>query len=270
MNAAVVTARATPVPARLYVHDDVTGPGAAFTAPPEAAPLIARLLGLVARERRVTVLSLAEQVEGLVAGGPPPPIALAVGIGGAGERVARQVHARAGWFPAVRRIELAREEDGDGYRLVTPGAGPLEQQLDGLPASGAIAVVDDTVFSGLTMEAVLRALPPPALARAHAFCLRGVAGSLTRIAALCPVRAGFAAGGRLLEDVSFINASGLFRRGAIRRAGRPPLAFHERPEWIRAWFPADAREVVAICRELAALVDDPVGGDARAAAVDGG
>jgi hypothetical protein len=55
----------------------------------------------------------------------------------------------------------------------------------------------------------------------------------------------------LLDDVSFINASGLVRRGAIRRVGRPPLAFYERPEWMHAWFPRDADDVIARCAELA-------------------
>jgi hypothetical protein len=54
----------------------------------------------------------------------------------------------------------------------------------------------------------------------------------------------------MLTDVSFINASGLVRRGAIRRAGRPPLAFFEREAWMQAWFPGDHSEVIAVCREL--------------------
>jgi hypothetical protein len=60
----------------------------------------------------------------------------------------------------------------------------------------------------------------------------------------------------LLEDVSFINASGLVRRGAIRRADQPPLAFYERPEWMRAWFLKDADEVTARCAALARLLGE--------------
>jgi len=55
--------------------------------------------------------------------------------------------------------------------------------------------------------------------------------------------------------VSFINASGLVRRVSIRPQGRPPLAFFERPEWIRAWFPGRAEEVVTTCRRLNALLE---------------
>ena len=67
--------------------------------------------------------------------------------------------------------------------------------------------------------------------------------------------AGFAASGRILEDVSFINASGLVKRGAIRRKDRSPLAFYERPEWMAAWFPTDHEDITALCRELAAELD---------------
>jgi hypothetical protein len=73
-------------------------------------------------------------------------------------------------------------------------------------------VVDDTVFSGLTMRTILLALPAEIRARTQAFCLRGVAASLTSIAALCSVAIGFTAPGRLLDEVSFINASGLVMR----------------------------------------------------------
>ena len=106
---------------------------------------------------------------------------------------------------------------------------------------------------GLTMRAVLAALPR--VPRVHAFCLRAVAENLSAVAELAPVTAGFAASGRILEDVSFINASGLVKRGAIRRKDRPPLAFYERPEWMAAWFPTDHEDITALCRELAAEPD---------------
>jgi hypothetical protein len=75
------------------------------------------------------------------------------------------------------------------------------------------------------------------------------------VAKLCPVTVGVAASGRMLEDVSFINATGLVLRVSIRRRGRSPLAFFERPEWIRAWFPGRDGEVVALCRRLNALLE---------------
>ena len=216
------------------------------------ASLFARLRRDVGR---IVILTLAEQIDGLVARGEHAPFAATVGIGRAGVRVAEAVHARTGWFPSVHRVDLWREEDEEGgYVLSAPE--PLAARLAELGSADSIAVVDDTIFSGLTMRAVLAALPSaPRVARVHAFCLRAVADSLALVAELAPVTAGFAASGRIIEDVSFINASGLVKRGAIRRTGRPPLAFYERPEWMAAWFPTDHEAITALCRELAAELD---------------
>jgi hypothetical protein len=251
-------AYAQPTPRLLYVHDDLSDPVACdFGAASPAAALARELLGALAREgARVRILTLAEQVERVAAQGPHAPSATTVGIGGAGERVALALHDHTGWFPRVRRVGLTREEDGEGgYRLVTTGPEDLASQLDDLAGCASLAVVDDTVFSGLTMTGVIAALPAAVRPRTRAFCLRGVAESIAAVAALCPITAGVAAPGRRLDEVSFINASGLVRRVAIRRRGRPPLAFFERPEWIRAWFPAAYPQVLALCQRLNALLE---------------
>jgi hypothetical protein len=204
----------------------------------------------------VAVLTVEQQIEMVLARGRHAPFALAVGIGAAGERVARALHARTGWFPAIRRVDVTREEnDRDGHVLVSTTGAPIAAQLAGVADAPSLALVDDTVFSGLTMRTILDLLPPAVRARTRAFCLRCVAETLPSIAARCPITPGFAAVGRINEDVSFINASGLVRRGAIRRAGRPPLAFFERPEWIHAWFPGDAGAVIAVCRRLNSLLE---------------
>jgi hypothetical protein len=226
----------------------------------EGSPALAlarELMALVAGDpERVVVITVEQQIARLLARGTHAPFALAIAIGGAGQRVARQLHARTGWFPHVRRIGVAREEDGrGGYTLVSTTGQPLAAQLAGVETAPSLAVVDDTIFSGLTLRSVLEALPPAVRPRTRAFCLRCVAETLPSIEALCPVTPGLAAPGRILEDVSFINASGLVRRGAIRRAGQPPLAFFERPDWIRAWFPGRADEVIDRCRRLAELLE---------------
>jgi hypothetical protein len=185
----------------------------------------------------------------VIAQGDHPPFEAAIGIGSAGARVASQLHERVRWFPTIRRVDLWREEDSDGG-YVLAGPTPLAEQLGAVSEATSLAVVDDTVFSGLTLRTVLTALPVLPRRRTRAFCLRAVGESLADIARLAPVTAGFVASGRILEDVSFINASGLVRRGAIRRVDRSPLAFFERPEWMAAWFPGYHEEVIALCRDL--------------------
>jgi len=246
-----------PTPRLLYVHDDLSDEvERRLGVASPAAALTRSLFELLGDGERVVILTMAQQVEGVIAQGSHAPFELTLGIARAGERVAEALHARTGWFPRLRRLGLTREEDGNGgYRLVSTVPAPLAAQLEGVESSDSLAVVDDTVFSGLTLKGVLEALPPALLRRTHAFCLRGVAESVASIARLCPVTVGVAAPGHILEDVSFINASGLVLRVGIRRRGRAPLAFFERPDWIRAWFPGRDREVIAACERLNALLE---------------
>ncbi|MGH8064786.1 MAG: hypothetical protein ACRERE_06005 [Candidatus Entotheonellia bacterium] len=251
-------AYAAPTPKVFYIHDDLSDyvrqrQGEASLA----GQLTRELFALVRRDpEHVVVLTLEEQIERLLAHGTYAPFALAIGIGRAGERVAQQLHARTGWFPQISRVDVTREEDGHGGYLVVSTTGiPLAQQLPTLDAEPSLAVVDDTVFSGLTMRTVLRALPPEVQARTQAFCLRGVAASLASITALCPIAIGFASPGSLLDEVSFINASGLVMRLGIRHPDQPPQAFFERRMWMRAWFPGYADEVVALCQRLNAILE---------------
>ena len=249
---------ATPVPRRLYVYDDISEKLRAHGEGSRAHRLGQALVALLQQDPRVVLLTLEEQIEALIARGPHAPFAVAIGIGRAGSRVAAEVHARTGWFPAIARVDIWREEDeAGGYTLAGPA--PLASQLGVAGNGDSLAVVDDTIFSGLTMRSVLAALLPRPARRVHAFCLRGVAESVKAVARLAPVTAGVLAPGRMLEDVSFINASGLIHRGAIRRARRPPLAFFERPEWMAAWFPGYAGEAIALCRKLHEAVEAPPG-----------
>jgi len=249
---------AAPTPGVFYIHDDLSE----YVQRKQGAHSLAlrltqELFTLVRRDpQRVVVLKLEDQIEQLLARGNHSLFSLAIGIGRAGERVAQQLHTRTGWFPTIYRVDVTREEDGDGgYNVVSTTPIPLSQQLPALDAAASIAVVDDTIFSGLTMRTVLQALPPEVRTHTHAFCLRGVAASLPSVAALCPVSIGFAAPGRLLDEVSFINASGMVLRVGIRHPARPAQAFFERPMWMHVWFPGYADEVMALCQRLNAIME---------------
>lgn len=255
------TAYAAPTPRVFYIHDDLSAEIHHTYGPTsEAWRLTQELFALLGRHTpHIVLLTEAAQITALVARERHTPFALTVGLGQAGERVAQRLHQRTGWFPTIQRVDITREEDGQGdYHLVSPSGPAFTAQLATVNPTGSVAVVDDTVFSGLTMRTVLQALPPGVLARTHAFCLRGVAASMDSIRALCPLAAGFAAPGRILEDVSFINAAGLVRRISIRRAGQPSLAFFDRPLWMHAWFPGYADEVIALCQRLNALLEPPL------------
>jgi pyrimidine operon attenuation protein/uracil phosphoribosyltransferase len=245
---------AVPTPRMLYVHDDLSE---LLDACRDSSP--ARKLGhaflarLGTEPSRIVVITVAQQIDALIARGDHAPFEMAVGIGRAGVRVAEQVHARTSWFPTVRRVDVWREEiDDETY--VLGGEAALRGLTDELTDVARLAVVDDTIFSGFTVRAVLAAVP--ARARTRVFCLRGVADSIDKVSALAPVTAGIAAPGEILTGVSFVNASGFVRRGAIRRSGRPPLAFFERPEWMAAWFPDDHAEITALCRDLCAALSE--------------
>lgn len=243
-----------PTPAVLYINDDLTGPlRERFGEGSEQDRLAAELLKSARYDPgRVVLLSVARQVEGVAIQGPREPFAAAIAIGSAGETAARQIHLRTGWFPAIVKVDLTRVERQDGgYDL--RGSESLAEQLASLAGRSSIAIVDDTVFSGLTATAVLDALPDGAAARTELFCLKAVAETAEQLRKRCPVTVGFSAPGTILDEVSIINATGLVYRVAVRtRHGS--MAFFERPEWMRAWFPTNHEDVIDLCARLNAAI----------------
>ena len=199
------------------------------------------------------MLTIERQLEGIVSQGPRRPFPAAVAIGGAGKTAADLIHRRTGWFPAIKEIALTRVENGEGGHDLR-GADLLRQQLGGLTGAGRVAVVDDTVYSGLTAAAVLDALPDGTLERTELFCLKAVEQTANRLRQKCTVTVGFAASGTINEEVSIINATGLVYRVAIRTRHGPDMAFFDRPEWMRAWFPADHQKITELCQRLNATL----------------
>ena len=91
----------TPTPQVFYIHDDLSDDvRRTYGEQSVAFQLSQELLTLVRRDpQRVIVLQLEDQISRLVGQGSHVPFAMTVGIGQAGERVARQLHQRTGWFP---------------------------------------------------------------------------------------------------------------------------------------------------------------------------
>src|SRR5260370_14661443 len=104
---------ATPAPRTLYVHDDLSDALRALGEESRAWRLGQKLLAMLRRDTgRVVILTLAQQLDALIARGDHAPFARAIGIGRAGARVAPEVHARTGWFPSIHRGDLWRYEAG--------------------------------------------------------------------------------------------------------------------------------------------------------------
>src|ERR1700758_4789134 len=84
-----VDAAATPVPRTLYVHDDLSDEISALGDQSRARGLGEALFARLRRDaERIVILTVAEQIDGLVARGEHAPFAVTVGIGRAGVRVA--------------------------------------------------------------------------------------------------------------------------------------------------------------------------------------
>src|SRR4029453_639318 len=85
----------------------------------EALRHVRRLFEAIRAEgARISVLSLSQQIDGLDAQGRRPPFDVSVGVGRGRERAASELNACTGWFPRIRRVELARQERADGgYNL---------------------------------------------------------------------------------------------------------------------------------------------------------
>jgi len=112
---------ATPVPRRLYVHDDLSEELRAHGDASRVQRLGHALLALLRQDPRVILLTLEEQIDALVARAAHAPFAGAIGVGRAGALVAAEIHTRTGWFPTIERVDVWREEDdAGGYALAGP------------------------------------------------------------------------------------------------------------------------------------------------------
>ena len=236
-----------PAALQIYIYNDLPYSRAARPHDGRFLDLLAELAAALRSEPYVHFIEMAEQLDALAGLPVAAPFTRALAIGNAGRRVADELHARTGWFPVVETLSITREEIEPGcYRVVSLGGmdpAPLLQAVD----AASLAVVDDTLYSGLTLTWVLTRLRPAVLAHTRVFCLQAIAEALPAVRRFCPVSAGLEMPGRVEEDVTIIKASHLFERGAIRRSGGTDLAFFERPAWMDAWFPHLAARITALC-----------------------
>ncbi|MHB8576285.1 MAG: hypothetical protein ACYDCQ_13250 [Dehalococcoidia bacterium] len=237
-----------PTPERLYVYNDFPYLRAERPHNREFLTVLDELEGTLALEPHVVLVNVDEQIRKLAARGGYAPFAATLAVGGAGARVARALHARTGWFPTITVLNITREETGWGEYRIRGGTDRLDAELAATGA-GPHAVVDDTLYSGLTLRSVLDRLPAKTLRQTTVFLLQAIAETLPRLRRLCAVEVGLEMPGALETEVSVIKASHLFETGAIRRPNGD-LAFFERQEWMRAWFPRHVDAIISLCERL--------------------
>lgn len=244
-----------PTPERVYIYDDLPFVRAAHGDDAVLLALVDQLAALLAAEPRVRFLNVDALVDALAQTPVNAPFDRALAIGGAGLRIAALLHAKTGWFPCLAALPITREEQGEhGYSIVASAPRDPEQQLRAI-ADGTLALIDDTIYTGLTLAWALDRLPAGVVATTHIFALQAVAQALPPLRARCTVHAGIELVGVPERDLTVIKASHLFERGAIRRGVGGDLAFYERREWLDAWFPERGGRIVALCARLHALLD---------------
>lgn len=248
------------MPFHLFVYNDLSYSRETASGDASFAALLDRLEQALRDQPNVSLIEIGEQIEKLAAVPVARPFATTVAIGEAGARIARRLQSRTGWFPAIETIDVTRVEAARGvYRI--PDRPDAEAWLRGISRL-PLAIVDDTLYSGLTLSWVLDRLPSSLLPGTEAFFLQAIADALPAVRARCTVHTGLVMHGVPEQDVSIIKASHLFEAGAIRRTTGRDLAFFERPEWMRRWFPQGAAAITALCAKLAAAKTAGPGGAA--------
>ncbi len=238
-------------PRNLYIYDDfsyympVGGNEETYYT-----TLTAQLAQALRANMHVTFIDIDRQIQKLASHLISRPFDKTLALGKSGYRVALALHERTGWFPNIQSLAVARRETCDGdYQVISTNHLALQQQLHAARGE-SLAIVDDTMYSGLTMRTLLTLLATNDQPCAHVFALCATSASLAAITPYCPVTTALELKGKLEEQVSIIRASHLFMSGAIRRENGPELAFFQRPAWITAWFPGNVDTILALCKQL--------------------
>lgn len=233
---------------KVYVYQDIP---LIKEAPDDL--LFTRLLGELQQALRensnVCFIDVNQQINRL-AQKTPHTFEITLGIGSSGYKVAQLLNKQTGMFPDIKMLSITRKEISKGmYKIVSSPS--LAAQLE--HASGkSLALVDDTIYSGQTLEYILKKLPLYQRMKTQILCLQAVQETSTTLRAYCPVLVGFEISGKIEKEVTIIKFSGLFEKGAIRST-QGELAFYQREEWMRSWFPHNSDLIIVLCRQLSAL-----------------
>lgn len=237
-----------PTPKKLYIYNDL--PRFAHKGSSYTVHLLRLLENALKENPNVLFIDINEQIIRLATREYHRPFETTLALGQSGFLIAEGLHLQTGWFPSIKTIGITRQETAIGkYEIISTVDISLKEQLVDINAD-SIAIVDDTIYSGLTLHSILQLLLEIKSKRIHIFALQAITDTLTKLKAVSQISVGLHMDGRIDEEVSVIKASGLFEKGAIRRVRQEPLAFFEREEWMRAWFPDNAEKVIALAEQL--------------------
>ncbi len=238
----------------VYIYDDVV-----LNSRPWRAqwPLLNVLKQTINHNKLVTFLDPFEQINALLPSYESGRFDLVIGIGKSGHQIARLLNQYSGQDYPLLLAELSRQEiSPNNYQMNPVQLAKVAEELKDLTGK-RVAIVDDTLYSGLTIHSILDLLPSDTLQQTEIFVLQGIEDSLPTIMDRCLVRIGFVMVGKREKDATIIKTSNLFIPGAIIQIDGKSQAFCDRPKLMAEWFPVNSKQVIKLCRQLRESVNSP-------------
>ena len=229
---------------RVFVYNDLP-----FCVNSKNEKLIEKLEYALLENRNVVLTNIREQIVEICSKSYQP-FDIAIAVGDSGERVANLINEKTNWFPNLTTFNIAREESSKGrYFIPNTYLDPIKVFFIDKKIS-RIAIIDDTLYSGLTIQAIINCIPIKLQKNIDIFLLQGLSITLEKLDKEYEFNIALKIDGIPEKEVTIIKASGLFMRGAIRISNSISLAFFEREEWMRIWFPKNWKEIIEICKKL--------------------
>lgn len=230
---------------RVYLYNDLP-----FITTFQNKNLIKKLLINIRANPNVVITDIKRQIEKIATNRSYSPFDVTIAIGNAGTRVANLIHKKANIFPNIVSFKISRYELPNGkFEISEKDLSPLLKYFKKNNFS-KISIVDDTLYSGLTLKSVINCIPKMQRKDINIFLLQGLSSSIANFRSKYNVNVALEISGIPEIDVTIIKASGLFTKGAIRPENTTPLAFFQREKWMREWFPNNWKGIIKLCQKI--------------------
>jgi hypoxanthine phosphoribosyltransferase len=234
---------------KLFIHNDLASTLFEGDNRPERAELLVSLEKALIENPQIYLINPEEGMKKLSTQ-INEQYTVTLAISDAGYEIAERLQSYTGKLGKIRTLHIERREVAKGtWKVISTIDKTIEEQLQGIRGK-KIAIVDDTIYSGVTIKALLPYLQAFEKEDLHIFSLIALSDSLKFFKRYATVFPYISLEGKQEKDVSIIKASGLFMNGAIRTVDGQSYAFFHRPEWIEAWFPKNAKEIFLLCQLL--------------------